>query len=185
MITAPALLSGHCCLDRFWAVATVRVCLCVCGCVSVCAHISLVTFCEGLGPLFKLPWRIKEYPPPPLPYHPACIFYLQRMFCLFTLLSHSYKWKKGISFLSLAFSWIAFLLGWGGGRGDRGVCDQRGGVCVCVWQSAIRQTGESYFLFSGSELSARRPLSTAHTHTHTYTDTHTYHQGIAWQNGFY
>lgn len=38
----------------------------------------------------------------------ACIFYLQRMFCLFTCYHHCINGKIGISFLSLGF-WPAFF----------------------------------------------------------------------------
>lgn len=52
----------------------------------------------------------------------ACIFYLQRMFCLFTCYHCCINGKKGISFLSLAF-WRTFFArdgsdatsGWAGG----------------------------------------------------------------------
>lgn len=42
---------------------------------------------------------------------PACIFYLQRMFCLFTCYHHCINGKIGISFLSLCSSvfWPAFF----------------------------------------------------------------------------
>lgn len=41
---------------------------------------------------------------------PACIFYLQRMFCLFMCYHHCINGKIGISFLSLGFWPACFLL---------------------------------------------------------------------------